>query len=325
MPFRKRPRLLTAMGFGTYLFAGLTVTGLDGAPLALRDEPCPAPLLDGANSSGEPVLRVLQGNAWMLPSRPLLLPRDFSTDRRERLERLVGTIRSCRPEVVLLEEVFEADLVRLLERSLPEYDVFTSGETDFTGTVNASGLVTLARVPVDRVEFRPFRSLPADAQAIERLGRKGFLSVTVDAPGFRGNLVNVHLYAYRDAQEERLTRAQLGELLRWVRSEEAAGRWSLVGGDFNLERDDAAAVVAPRWRVSEHGPTYDPPGNPYTVTGSNDRPEKHAERAEGRNVRTIDYLLNTEPERLRVRSGVLDQLPLSDHYFLEHRVTLTGQ
>jgi hypothetical protein len=111
----------------------------------------------------------------------------------------------------------------------------------------------------------------------------------------------------------------------WVEREQAAGRWSLVGGDFNLERANVAEQIAPGWSVSAHGPTYDPPGNPYTVAGSNDRPEKHADRSTGRSVRTIDFLVNSSPSVLQVRSGVLRHLALSDHYFLEHRVTLTAR
>jgi hypothetical protein len=42
-------------------------------------------------------------------------------------------------------------------------------------------------------------------------------------------------------------------------------------------------------------------------------------------VRTIDFLVNSSPSVLQVRSGVLRHLALSDHYFLEHRVTLTAR
>lgn len=319
---RSRPRLVATLGFGTYLMAGLWVTGIPRTRFPVRPESCAAPLLGAASradaASGS--LTVLQGNAWMLPERPLLFPYAFSTERLERLERLVGTVRSCRPDVVLLQEVFEKDLVDVLARSLPEYRLYTSGETDLTGTVNSSGLVTLARVPVEAVRFHPFAALPSEAQTIERLGRKGFLTVRVDAPGFRGEVVNLHLYAFRDRSEERYTRAQLAEVLAHADAERGAGREVLVAGDFNLDRPDLECMSV-GWAVADHGPTYDPVGNPYTVEGSNDRPEKHADHRLGRSVRTIDHLLSSSPA-LSVDTGVLRGLLLSDHYFLEHRVSM---
>lgn len=318
---RSRPRLVATLGFGTYLMAGLWVTGIPRTHFPVRAESCAAPLLGAASRPGGPgTLTVLQGNAWMLPERPLLLPYAFSTERLERLERLVRTVRACRPDVVLLQEVFEKDLVDLLARSLPEYRLHTSGEKDLAGTVNSSGLVTLARVPIEAVRFHPFAVLPSEAQTIERLGRKGFLSVRVRAPGFRGEVVNLHLYAFRDRAEERYTRAQLAEVLAYADAERVAGTEVLVAGDFNLDRSDLERMSV-GWAVADHGPTYDPVGNPYTVEGSNDRPEKHADHRLGRSVRTIDHLLSS-PTALSVDTDVLRGLLLSDHYFLEHRISM---
>ena len=313
---RERPRLVSAVGLGVYLLLGFTTPAIrPGTAVAQTVERCPAPAF-AAVPAGER-MTILQGNAWMLPSRPLLLPFQFSTDGRERAERLVQVVRSCRPGIVLLEEVFEGAIVDLLERSLPEYRVFTSGGTDFTGTVNASGLVTLSRLPVERVVFQPFAALPADAQAIEKLGRKGFLAVEVDAPGFSGVVVNLHLYAHRQAAEVPITRRQLAEVVAFARAQEATGRGVLLGGDFNLDRADLEAGLPDGWTASLHGATYDAGANPFASAGWN-------RGAASSRVRTIDFLVNSSPAATTVRSAVLDRVPLSDHWFLEHEVVAAG-
>lgn len=326
----RRPRLMAVMGLSTYLLAGLTVSDVQSVEVAPQTPGhCTAPLLaatpsDRGTAGGAAELTVLQGNAWMLPVRPLLLPYAFSTDRAERLGRLVGMIRACRPDVVTLQEVFETGMVHALAKALPGYRVFTSGETDLTRTVNASGLVTLTRLPGGGAAFHPFHALPADAKPIERLGRKGFLAVDVDADGRRVSVVNLHLYAAREADDRGLAEAQLRQVVDFTRAGANAGRPVVLAGDFNLGRSEIQATVPAGWALSDHGPTYDPPGNPYTVQGANATSGNLDDRRLGRGVRTIDFLVNALPSALQVRSDVLTGVPLSDHWFLEHRIRLQG-
>ncbi len=327
-----RQRLAIFLGLFVYLLAGLTVTDLQSLQVVTEPAPaCPASLLAEVGEAGgapggpegAPVLTVIQGNAWMLPTRPLLLPYAFSTDRKERLEALVDMVRGCRPDVVLLQEVFETAVVDLLIRRLPDYRVITSGESDITGTVNASGLVTLTRLPAGNVRFHEFSRLPPRAKTIERLGRKGFLAVDVVAPGFRGSIVNLHLYASRDATEAGISSDQLTEVVTFAEAERRADRRVLVAGDFNLTDEEMAGLLPEPWQVSRHGPTYDPRRNRYTVEGANNTPGNHEDRRLGRGVKTVDHLINPDTAWLRVRSGVLDRVPLSDHYFLQHVVAPT--
>lgn len=323
-----RPKLALFVGLFVYVMAGLTVTDVQSLQLVTGSAPtCPAPLISEAGERGAradsqvaPALTLIQGNAWMLPTRPLLLPYTFSTDRKERLETLVDMVRSCRPDVVILQEVFETAVVDLLARRLPDYRVITSGARDPTGTVNYSGLVTLTRLPVRQVRFRGFPPPPLTAKLIERIGRKGLLAVDVAAPGFRGSIVNLHLYASRDPMERLITARQLAEVVAFVAAERRAGRRVLVAGDFNLTAEEMSPMLPPDWRLSRHGPTYDPPRNHYTVEGANDTPGNHEDRRLGRGVKTVDYLVNPDTADLRVRSGVLDHVRLSDHYFLQHVV-----
>ena len=342
----RRHRTFLGLGLFLWILVGLTTPDLQSleldpeeaasCPASLEAAEAPGAVLPGDGEQGAdgagptagppegppPTLTVLQGNLWMLPSRPLLVPYAFSADREERLARLVATVRACRPAVVLLQEVFERSTVELLARHLPEYRVVDSGVTDVTGTINASGLVTLTRLSAVDWSFRPFGPLPSGSRTIEWLAQKGVLAVEVEGPTFRGTLLNLHLYAFQDPGEAGITESQLREVVAWAESETAAGRSVLVGGDFNLGKERLAALLPEGWRLSSHGPTYDPARNPYTVRGSNNTPENHRERQEGRGTRTIDFLLTPEGTPARVESRVLDTLLLSDHQFLHHTVVL---
>jgi len=344
---RKRPRMYGALGVLLYLLIGFTTSDLQSLEISETGlARCPASLGTAGNApvqktdrgrdrsgklgsdgrigpmtTGE-AFTVLQGNLWMLPARPLLLPYAFSTDRGDRLERLVRTVQACRPSVVLLQEVFETSMVELLARHLPEYRVMASGATDLTGTLNASGLVTLSRLPVRHHAFHPFGPLPPGAKAIEELAQKGFLSVELEGPDFRGTLLNLHLYASRDPDEAGVTHGQLDQVVAFVEAEAAAGRTVLVGGDFNVPEAELADLLPDGWTLSVHGPTYDPGLNPYTVRGSNNTPGNHRDRRERMGARTIDFLVTPAGTPARVRSEVLDTLLLSDHQFLHHTVHL---
>jgi len=314
---RRRPRLLSATLGGLYLLFALLTSDLSRVdPVTAAEATCP-----GDASAGRPgELHILQGNLWMLPARPLLLPYAFSADRVERLERFLGMVKSCRPQVVLLQEVFEAELVRLLADHLPDYRILASDRSDPTGTLNASGLVTLTRLPVAEHRFHEFAPLPRGAKTIESLARKGLLVVRVESPDFQGTLLNLHLYASRDSSEAGLAHAQLAEAMAVARAEESAGRTVLLAGDFNLPEVELAGLLPEGWTISEHGPTYDPGTNPYTVRGSNNTPGNHRDRDRSTGSRAIDFLLTGPAGNLRVRSTVLTRPLLSDHHFLHHAV-----
>jgi endonuclease/exonuclease/phosphatase family metal-dependent hydrolase len=266
-------------------------------------------------------LTILQGNLWMLPVRPLLVPFEFATDRPARLERLIAAVHACRPAVVLLQEVFERSAVDLLEQHLPDYEVMTSGETDFTGTVNSSGLVTLTRLRVDGARFQAFAPLPPGHTTYEVMARKGILATEVRTDDFEATVLNVHLYGSRHPAEAPVRRAeQLAEVLSLVADLEQDGRRVLVGGDFNIVREDLASRLPDGWAMSQHGPTYDPSRNPYAVQGANDTAHHWQQRLERIGGRAIDFLLTPPSARVRLSSQVLDDLVVSDHQFIHHTV-----
>jgi hypothetical protein len=323
---RARPRLSTAILVTLYLFAGISVSDVESLELSYSEvDACPDFLLpppvpsegSGTASAG---FTILQGNLWMFPSRPLLVPYAFSTDRRTRLERLVSAVRACRPTVVLLQEVFEQSMVELLAHHLPEYRVLSSGETEFLGAFNASGLVTLTRLPVSGNAFHAFSPLPEGMKRVESIAQKGFLAVDVVAPGFEGTILNLHLYSSRDSAEAEVTRAQLEEVVAFVEKAERRGRRVLVGGDFNIPRSEMIGFLPEGWAISEHGPTYNPPLNPYTVEGYNNTPANHEDRRLGRGVATIDLLLSPPGSAVGMVSQVLDEFLISDHQFIQHRI-----
>lgn len=319
---RKRPRMLAFLGISVYGFAGFTVGDVHSLRLVTPPpESCPVSSAP-ASGGGHTPLTVLQGNTWMLPVRPLLFPFAFATDREPRLERLIEVVRACKPEVVVLQEVFERSMVRLVGRSLPGYSVFTSGESDFFGTVNASGLVTLTRLPAGEVQFRPFAPLPDGAKTIEKMARKGVLAVDLGIEGEEVTILNTHLYAWDGPEEEAITDGQLEEVLDYVDALEASGRRVLVVGDFNIRRAELARRLEEGWTMSQHGPTYVPDSNPYTVQGANNTPLKRAERRNHRGARTIDFLLASPSAPVGMTSRVLAEPLVSDHQILYHTVSI---
>jgi endonuclease/exonuclease/phosphatase family metal-dependent hydrolase len=264
---------------------------------------------------------ILQGNLWMLPVRPLLVPFEFATDRPARLERLISAVHACRPAIVLLQEVFERSAVDLLERHLPDYEVVTSGEADFTGTVNSSGLVTLTRLRVEGARFQAFAPLPLGHTTYELMARKGILTTRVRTDDFEATVLNVHLYGSRHPAEAPIRRAeQLAEVLRLVSDLEQDGRRVLVGGDFNIAREELASRLPDGWAMSQHGPTYDPGRNPYAVQGANDTAHHWEQQLHEVGGRAIDFLLTPPSARVRLSSQVLDDLVVSDHQFIHHTV-----
>lgn len=324
---RSRPRSISigiGIGLLAYLIVGLSFTDLDAVEVS-AEMPCTVPMLAAAldNGSGDDGmagrLTILQGNFWMLPTRPLLVPYAFSTDREERLTSLVALVRACRPAVVTLQEVFDVSVLDALVESLPEYAVHTSGVTDARGSINTSGLATLTRVPAHPRAFETFEAPPVGAKLIERLGRKGYLAVDVAVPGHHVTVVNTHLYASRDTAETRITRDQLSQVLAFVAREEAGGARVLLSGDFNIERDELAGELM-AWAFSAHGSTYDPARNPYTVQGANDTDPNHQDRSAGRGTRTVDFLMVRPELEGALESVVLHEPVLSDHQFLAHVV-----
>lgn len=313
---RERPLFCAGCTLVLYLLLGLHVGGIRSLELP-EDAHVECPTGDGGTG---PALTVLQGNMWMLPARPLLVPFTPSTDRKARLERLVHAIQTCRPAVVILQEVFDRSMVNLIARHLPEYQAVTSGKTDFTRTMNASGLLTLTRLPVEDVRFHSFAALPRGSRFYEMMARKGMLAVDVEADGLTTTIFNVHLYGARVPADASATRSsQLGEVLELARALEEEGRRVLVGGDFNIRREQLTTKLPSGWAISEHGPTYDPTRNPYTERGAN----KHL-NLDDRAARTIDFLLAAPHAGLKVSSDVLHAITVSDHELLHHVVSMVS-
>jgi len=327
---RHRPRLCTICAAFLYITAGFSCGGIGALEVPLSPpQACVAlPVPDAPSEVGGEgtTFSVLQGNLWMLPVRRLLVPYDFSTDREVRLERFIEAVRSCEPEVILLQEIFERSVVSKLEAHLPGYTVLTSGASDLTGTFNASGLVTLTRLPVRNLRYREFSALPPGSRPYELMARKGVLAADVEVDGVTTTILNVHLYGSSFPESAVRTRLdQLAEVLAFVRGLEASDRRVLVGGDFNIARDDLASTLPEGWQVSEHGPTYDPSRNHYTVQGANDTAANREDRRLGRGAKTIDMLLGAPLSGVELVSSVVDSLLVSDHQLVHHFVTMEAQ
>lgn len=326
--FTQRPRFYAFFALCAYLICALTYTGIHGLNArAVRQAVCPAYMTSPPVSSGaqQSEVVVLQGNLWLLPARPLLFPYALSTDRKPRLERFVSAVRSCAPDVVVLQEVFDRRILALMERHLPDYHLVTSGRTDPTSTVNASGLVTLSRHPVGPSDFLEFRTPPMGTKPYEAAARKGALAVDISIGGTMLTVLNLHAYSPSNEAERRITRGQIDEAMAMAARLELEGKRVVVAGDFNIDRPDFALALPTGWSLAQHGPTYVPERNPYSVAGANNTPGNHQRRRAGLGSKTVDLLLTAPRSGVRTSSRVVHQLQVSDHDFVHHTISLAQE
>ncbi len=329
MSFKQRPRFYGFFAVLAYLVCALTYTGVHGLNgRVVRQAECPAfmsPPPPADLGSDAPPVSVLQGNLWLLPARPLLIPYPWSTDRKSRLERLVSTVRACEPDVVVLQEVFDRRIVSLMQRHLPEYAVVTSGRTDPTSTVNASGLLTLSRHPVGDSDFLEFATPPMGTKPYEAVARKGALAVDISVGGTSLTVLNLHAYSPSNEEERRITRRQIDQAMAMASRLESEGKRVVVAGDFNIDRPDFTSGLPRGWAVADHGPTYVPRRNPYSVAGANNTPGNHQNRRDGRGTKTVDLFVTAPRAGVHTSSRVVHQLRVSDHDFIHHTVSFAQE
>lgn len=179
----------------------------------------------------EPVeLRVLTYNIHGLPG---WIARDDPPARIPQiLERAAGY------DVVLLQEDFAYHDVVLANQKHPH--VFRGNEA-WAPLLEGSGLTIFSRFAngsASRTEAYGVCNGYFSA-ANDCLGNKGFLMVRLALPnGAELDVWNTHLDAGRDDADHAARVAQLDHLARAIEAN-SAGRAVLVGGDFNLEWDDA--------------------------------------------------------------------------------------
>lgn len=175
------------------------------------------------------VLRLVSINIWDLP---IPFP---GLDRTLRRERLLARLPRQRADLLLIQEAFVPGFRLALLAALADYraDALARAHRRHwpLRLDTAGGLLTLARWPISRTEFEPWRHYRR-MKPDERIGRKGVLWTHIETPGGRLLVGNVHLCAGTRPIDARVRAVQAHQLLKHRLLRE--GLPTVLAGDFNM-------------------------------------------------------------------------------------------
>ena len=238
-------------------------------------------------------LSILVLNVWALPLW-------LSYGSKSRRNWIVAYIKGCKPDYVLLQEVWYSHDVNGLEKRIPEYQVFRSGQKRHL--INKGGLVTLVRSSETDESIFKYFGKPVGGRLDEIHAEKGVLLVT-DSNGLA--LGNTHLYSPRTTGRA-FTESQFKKVLSLASTYPNL----VVGGDYNLtypHRLELNAEHGEPFKIAEIEATYDTVLNPLTRRGVNRfNGNTHQQKA-------IDGLM-VHGDGIKLRySAVIKKPILSDH------------
>ena len=272
-------------------------------------------------------LRLMTFNVWALP---VALP---GMDRRGRLPLIPGRVAELSPTILALQEAFDVDFRPFaVQYFRGTYGVGNGALCETRALVFlrrdcSGGLLTLSVHPIltERVYAHPMRE---GMKLDERFSSKGFLVTTISTPLGPLHIINMHLYAGRDAADEDMRVDQLLQLEAVMDEHDLRDRPIFLVGDLNSVHPAVAQADAryPRSEaydfltgslgfvdtaseVGDGDRTYDPAANRYAGLWYN--------RVEG--GQKLDYILYRPPPGFEIRvvqqRVVLNGEPLlSDHY-----------
>ena len=180
-------------------------------------------------------LDIVTWNIWGIPY-------GFSRERQERIGRLINCMHLHKPDIILLQEVFDLGDRKELSIRLPyrhPQNIYESraifGILPFD---NTGGLVTYSRYPISKSVFQPFDRQGSGFD--EWVSRKGYTKTHVITDEGDALVVNTHLSSWSWNSKARVE--QLEQLTDDTDIMQA-GSLVIMGGDFNfdLEIDEEAA------------------------------------------------------------------------------------
>jgi endonuclease/exonuclease/phosphatase family metal-dependent hydrolase len=232
-------------------------------------------------------LRLVNANTWLVPVH--------AKRHRQRLEALSSFVHSLpeAPDVITLQEVWQAKRVAQVSELFPGYTAYTSGRhRRLLGLkINESGLVTLVHRGIEVTRFDYALIDREQLVSYNRIVGKGALALEVRCRGHGYRIVNVHLPNTFGGRHTRTTQEALASL----RLD------GVVAGDLNLEPHELPAGLV----VDDLTPTFGNDGLGRERT------------------RRIDYVFGDESTA--VESVVVTDvrgrcLPVSDHCVLAARL-----
>jgi len=232
-------------------------------------------------------IKLFNLNCWLLPT-------GFSSENHSRLDKIIKLIKKENPDIITLQEVWTNDSIAKIKKELKDYKIIYSKNLIF----NRTGLVTGLRMPhkSHKVEFYP---LSESHSPLERLARKGYQIINLDE---ELTLVNTHLYNPTNKREKEITKKQCKYLLDLTNRLD----WKkvVIIGDFNLSRKEIYRLGG---NINFGSDEYliDISENKYIFYRGN-KHKKYNDR--------IDYLLYNKKNDLNIRTKLLLEEKLSDHY-----------
>ncbi len=214
--------------------------------------------------------------------------------RRKRLAALLKLLKTCRADVIALQEVTPRQLAPILATDWVRRDYLVS---DASGvTLKPHGVLLLSRLPMTHLTFR---HLPS------RKHRK-LLSVALETPHGSLSIGNLHLESSPANQALRLT--QLGRIL----STQANDRHAILMGDFNFDPQTHAEQSCIRDAYLDLWPALNGHAPGHTVDSTRNRMRFLHKRRHGR-IRFDRILLRSESAGWEPRSiHLLGTEPISD-------------
>lgn len=182
------------------------------------------------------------------------MPLSFARGRRKRILKIAEYLKELNPDIICLQEAWDAAHRRLLHDQLgPAYHALSSRlplhRLLYRFSNARGGLFTLSKFPVVSEKFIPFSRL--NHSVTEMLGNKGILESIIKTDQGTMRILNTHLHAAQGFWSPWLALGawirfkQLKKLINFAGS--ADGQPTILAGDFNehaiIEQEQLARLL----------------------------------------------------------------------------------
>lgn len=241
-------------------------------------------------------LTTLNLNFW-------LLPRPFSADNKQRMNRFLELVRKTDPDIITLQEVWLKKYVRYLRKRLKDYHCYCSKNKFY----NKSGLVTFSKI---KAEFAKLKIFPQKTgfNIIEKLAKKGYLKTDFNINGKKISLINTHFYFPLTRKEEKIDEEQF-ELLKEI----TEGGHFIIAGDLNTPLEKLKIINNNVFEIDNE--------EKHTYATHNKYVRKQLQNPRNLN-RKIDHILTRSNSPMKIAAKVINPILISDHFPLLGKITI---
>lgn len=233
--------------------------------------------------------KIFSQNMWMLPFW-------ISAQNKQRLTRLISFINSQDFDLIALQEVWlSKDVRRIIDSVDSKYYAFHHP----LGTSNPSGLLVLSKQKPSASSYSLF-PITTQHNWEERRGKKGFIKLDLEINGIKVSVVNTHLYAAKSELDEHIITDQLNIIMTSLADYPNA----MIMGDLNL--DIGKNPIG-------HSFVHDLSDTKNSIDKANIYQQQRLNK-KSKDQKRIDHILLKTDQSWRIRSRLLTDPVLSDHY-----------